>query len=205
MKYYVVLRGYKTGIFTTRTECKQNVDGFFWATYKSFTTLQAAEFSWKEKKFWNKWKLDIEYLHKILGKDFQNAICSDAACPSNPGPVEYRTVHIASGKELFFVGPLEWGSVNLAEFLWIVESLIYLTNNDISTTIYSDSKTAISWAQKGIYNTTIKKNIGNKLLFEKLNYATKRLSKNKDWSKKIQLCKRLTKERGQIPADFWRK
>lgn len=40
-----------------------------------------------------------------MGDEFETAICTDAACPSNPGPVEYRGVRIATGEEIFSHGP----------------------------------------------------------------------------------------------------
>lgn len=132
MKYYVVLKGKQTWIFTNRDECKRQVDGFLWAIYKSFTTEQAAKFARKEQTFWqglgsgSKWQSSSNYLRQVMWSDFDRAICTDAACPSNPGPVEYRGVDIASWRELFSYGPYQWWSVNLAEFLAIVEGMKYL-------------------------------------------------------------------------------
>jgi len=42
-----------------------------------------------------------------MGPEFDTAICTDAACPSNPGPIEYRGIHISTGDELFFYGPYQ--------------------------------------------------------------------------------------------------
>lgn len=241
MKYYVVLKGRQNGIYTNRDECKYQVDGFLWAIYKSFTSEQAAQFARQKKTFWqsswsgSKWQSSSNYLRQVIGSDFDLAICTDAACPSNPGPVEYRGVDIASGKELFSYGPLNGGSVNLAEFLAIVEGVRYLlchsddeggriqyTNKTAEFLIdwtlpssgwqqikknilYSDSKIAIWRVQKGMYNTTILRNNINKELFSKLDEAVQWLAHHADWSQKIQLRKWPTDERGQIPADFWRK
>lgn len=41
-KFYAVKKGRSTGIFTSWDECKQMVDGFTGATYKSFKTLDEA-------------------------------------------------------------------------------------------------------------------------------------------------------------------
>lgn len=46
-KVYAVKKGRKTGIFNTWSECKENVDGFSGAIYKSFTNICDA------KKFMN--------------------------------------------------------------------------------------------------------------------------------------------------------
>ncbi len=43
MKYYAVRQGHKVGIFKTWEECKQSVDGYSGAEYKSFTSLVSAQ------------------------------------------------------------------------------------------------------------------------------------------------------------------
>lgn len=42
-KYYGVITGKKPGIYTTWQECKEQVDGYPGAVYKSFPTLEAAQ------------------------------------------------------------------------------------------------------------------------------------------------------------------
>ena len=212
MKYYVVLKGRQTGIFTSRDECKRQVDGFLWAIYKSFSTQQAAEFAWKAQNFWQKWQSTRDYLRTVMGPEFDTAICTDAACPSNPGPVEYRGVRISTGDELFFYGPYQWWSVNIAEFLAIVEGIKIIENDDTvypslpwPYTLYSDSKIALGRVKKWEINTQITKNSTNALLFEKVEQAEEWLHRNKQRSEFIILKKRPTSQRGQIPADFGRK
>ena len=36
-----------------------------------------------------------------------NSLAVDAACSGNPGPMEYRGVHIASRQEIFHFGPMK--------------------------------------------------------------------------------------------------
>jgi len=43
-KYYAVKKGKNTGIFTTWDECKQNVDGYSGAEFKSFKSRAEAEY-----------------------------------------------------------------------------------------------------------------------------------------------------------------
>lgn len=231
MKYYVVLKGRQTGIFTSRDECKRQVDGFLWAVYKSFTTQQAAEFAWKAQNFWQKWQSTRDYLRTVMGDEFDIAICTDAACSSNPGPIEYRGVCVSTGDELFFYGPYLGGSVNIAEFLAIVEGMRYLlchsgldpkydcweykmlnrvqhdNRKDITRQyiLYSDSKIAISRIQKGTINTQILPNSNNKELFTKIREAEQWLLDHPQRSQFVILKKRPTSQRGQIPADFGRK
>lgn len=224
MKYYVVLKGRQTGIFTNRDECKRQVDGFFGAIYKSFYTQQAAEFAWKEQIFWQKWQSSRDYLRTVMGDEFDRAICTDAACPSNPGPVEYRGVSIASGKEIFSYGPYQWWSVNIAEFLAIVEwikyfighsetnleSLDFWWNPETSSgwqrgILYSDSKIALNRVKKWKVNTQIIRDIHNTILFKKIEQAEHYLYDCPHRSQFVTLKKRPTSQRGQIPADFGRK
>lgn len=219
MKYYVVLKGRQTGIFTSRDECKRQVDGFLSAIYKSFSTQQAAEFAWKAQNFWQKWQSTHDYLRTVMGPEFDTAICTDAACPSNPGPVEYRGVRISTGDELFFYGPYQWWSVNIAEFLAIVEGIKIIENWELKIRndgglypslqwpypLYSDSKIALSRVKKWKINTQIIKNSTNALLFEKVEQAEEWLHHNKQRSELVILKKRPTSQRGQIPADFGRK
>lgn len=42
-KYYAVKKGFQTGIFSSWNECKQMVNGYSGAIYKSFTTLKEAQ------------------------------------------------------------------------------------------------------------------------------------------------------------------
>ena len=46
-KHYVVLKGKKTGVFSTWDECKQYVLGFPGAKYKSFSTISEAEHAYQ--------------------------------------------------------------------------------------------------------------------------------------------------------------
>ena len=47
LKYYVVWKGRKTGVFTTWQECSAQVTGFNGAEYKSFENREAAEIAFK--------------------------------------------------------------------------------------------------------------------------------------------------------------
>lgn len=43
LKYYAVKKGFKTGIFNSWNDCKQVVNGYSGAIYKSFTSLKEAQ------------------------------------------------------------------------------------------------------------------------------------------------------------------
>jgi ribonuclease HI len=211
-KYYVVLKGHITWIFTDRNECKRQIEGFLWAVYKSFETRECAQYARQEQSFWYKWQSSSQYLRTLMEENFESSICTDAACPSNPWPVEYRGVIISSWIEIFNYGPLEWWSVNIAEFLAIVKWLKRIqahnnnhSNNNKYTTLYSDSTIAIWWVQKWAINTTISATLQNQKLFSEVHNATDRLKQYPDRFKYTTIIKRPTRKRGQIPADFGRK
>ncbi len=72
-----------------------------------------------------------------------NSLAVDAACSGNPGPMEYRGVHVASRQEIFHFGPMK-GTNNIGEFLAIVHGLALLKQKGFDMPIYSDSVNAIS-------------------------------------------------------------
>jgi ribonuclease HI len=140
-----------------------------------------------------------------MWQEFEKAICTDAACPSNPWPIEYRGVIVSSGEEIFNYGPYLWGSVNIAEFLAIVEGLQRLSWQNYYNILYTDSTIALWRILKGTLKTSIKPSHDNQELFNKIDEALVWLDNNPKRRHSIQLKKRPTSQRGQIPADFGRK
>ena len=130
------------------------------------------------------------------------AIAVDAACSGNPGPMEYRGVHLPSGKQIFHFGPVQ-GTNNIGEFLAIVHALALLKQRNLPTmTIYSDSRTAQIWVQKRKCKTTLQRTPENAELFDIIERAERWLQTN-TYSNPI--LKWDTENWGEIPADFGRK
>jgi ribonuclease HI len=77
-----------------------------------------------------------------------------------------------------------------------------IDNNRRSTNLYSDSRTAIWWIKKKTIRTTLPKTSTTKQLWSLIEKQLERLQSN---TTTINVQKRETKERGEIPADFWRK
>lgn len=77
----------------------------------------------------------------------ENSLAVDAACSGNPGPMEYRGVHVASRQEIFHFGPMK-GTNNIGEFLALVHGLALLKQKGFDMPIYSDSANAISWVKQ---------------------------------------------------------
>ena len=129
------------------------------------------------------------------------ALCVDAACSGNPGMMEYRGVHLPSGREVFHYGPV-WGTNNIGEFLAIVHGLALLKKEGKTMTVYSDSATARTWVRNGRCKTTLARTEQTAQLYEIIRRAELWLHNNRDhlpvecWD---------TAQWGEIPADFGRK
>lgn len=75
----------------------------------------------------------------------QSGIATDGAHSTKNGLTRYRAVDIATGKELFCVH-LGNQTINIGEFLGVVEAVKYIIRNDHEPQIiYTDSMTAIAW------------------------------------------------------------
>jgi len=206
-KYYVVFKGKKPGIYRTWDECQSNIDKYSNAIYKSYNNypLALAAFkSWEKNKKYIDNKIIIDY-NLLSNGPITDSIVVDAACSGNPGSVEYRGIYLMNNSEIFRVGPIEYGTNNIGEFLAIVHALALIksTNNyreDIP--VYSDSKNAIIWVKEKKVKTRLVKTERNIYLFELIDRATYWLNNN-TYSNPI--LKWETYLWGEIPADFGRK
>jgi ribonuclease HI len=207
-KFYVVWKGRKTGIFTSWNVCKQQIDGFEGAQYKSFSDLEEAEIASKGNYYDYKGKDTqkpvLSASEKIkFGTPFLESIAVDAACAGNPGIMEYRGVFTHNKQEIFRKGPYKNGTNNVGEFLALVHGIALLkSKNQENIPIYSDSKTAISWIRQKKCKTKLEFNESNATLKDLILRAEKWLQEN---SFKNPLLKWETRAWGEIPADFGRK
>jgi ribonuclease HI len=129
----------------------------------------------------------------------QFGICVDAGTNGNPGPCFYRGVDIET-REVLFHEELGIGTNNIAEFLAICHAVMYCEKNShlngiTTSNIWSDSETAIAWFKHKKHKSTFEGEL------------TQRLDKAIEFikDKDIKINKWLTKEWGEIPADFGRK
>lgn len=204
----MVWKGKKTGVFTSWKVCKEQVDGFEGAQYKSFSSLNEAVIA-SEKRFADYKGVDTKKPvlssteKEKYGNPILNSIAVDAACAGNPGVLEYQGVHTQSKKVLFKKGPFTNGTNNIGEFLAIVHALAFLKKeNKEDVLIYTDSKTAISWVRQ--------KKCKTKLIFNQSNTELKNLIERAEFwlqnnTYKNPIQKWHTKAWGEIPADFGRK
>ncbi|NJL22894.1 MAG: ribonuclease H [Leptolyngbyaceae cyanobacterium SM1_3_5] len=209
MKYYAVMKGRQTGIFTSWSKCEAQVKGFSGAIYKSFSTKAEAEaaldlakqngsFSPADKKRSIARKSSGEAIADCI---IAESISVDAACSGNPGVVEYQGVHTTT-REPIFHKRIPLGTNNLGEFLAIVHALSDLQAQGKDTPIYSDSETAMLWVRNKKARTTLPRNSSTEEIFSLLDRAVDWLENN---SYSNPILKWETKVWGEIPADFGRK
>lgn len=211
-KYYVVWRGFSPGVYDTWEECQAQVEGFPGAKYRAYGSAPEAVEAFRKEA--DDASLAIfEAMAHMETKPIVNysafpeirtdAIAVDGACAGNPGLMEYRGVRVATGEELFRVGPLPGGTNNVAEYLAIIHAAAQMARDgDTTTPIYSDSRTARAWVRGGHSRTSLQANTENTRVFEILRRADAWLSTHRipnpilTWE---------TDSWGEIPADFGRK
>jgi ribonuclease HI len=202
-KYYVVWSGKKPGIYPTWESCLAQVSGFPEARYKAFSTRAEAEkaFSGKYAGYSGKPASSQKWL---LAKQapIKDSYVVDAACSGSPGRLEWRGLHLGSGKLLFHQGPFQRGTNNIGEFLAVVQALQLLDQKGLNLPVYSDSGTAIAWVRRNACNTSLKMDGRNRLLFSLITLAEKWLQEH---PARAKVLKWDTQAWGEIPADFNRK
>jgi ribonuclease HI len=208
-KFYVVWKGRAKGVFSTWEQCKQSVEGYDDAQYKSFDSAVEAKraFGYQSLYSYNahhqKTPATTQSQPSFQSDQLPilNAIATDAACSGNPGIMEYRGVHIASGKQLFHY-KYPYGTNNIGEFLGIVHALSYLKRNNLNLPIYTDSLNAIKWVREKKCKTKLEKSPRTEALFNYIERAENWLKTN---TYTTQVLKWATEQWGEIPADFGRK
>lgn len=209
-KFYVVWKGRRSGVFSTWAEAEAQVKGFAGAQFKGFATRAEAEAAFRGSS--------SDYIKKSDGTgapaktiDWKTitdnpplvpSVAVDAACAGVPGPVEYRGVDLATGDELFRLGPFPNGTNNIGEFLAIVHALALLEKDGKTTPIYSDSMNALTWVKAKKCRTNHTLDHSNRALKDLIVRA-------EDWlethSYKNPVLKWDTDNWGENPADFGRK
>lgn len=210
-KYYVVWKGRRTGIFDSWEECEVQVKGFPGARFKSFPSRALAEAAFASPP--PEGKLESQKVHSptlrsqawlLLPSPPQiPSICVDAACDGAPGRMEYQGVWTESGEAIFHQGPFEEATVNIGEFLAIVQGLAWLQRQGLEMPVYTDSVVALRWVKSGKCRSELPENERNRPVFELVRRAEEFLRKNPQaigWVRKWD-----TNAWGENPADFNRK
>ena len=203
-KFYVVWNGLNPGIYHSWDDCQAQIKGVKGAVYKSFDSKEEAERAYASpahaymKKKADTPSFTLDTLPPVVER---YALAVDAACSGNPGPMEYRGVYLGDGKEIFHFGPVH-GTNNIGEFLAIVHALAMLDKQGLKMTIYSDSRTAISWVRKKCCKTQLERTEETEELFQLIERAEVWLKAHRVT---IPIVKWETEQWGEVPADFGRK
>jgi len=205
-KYYVVWKGKEPGIYTNWNDCKQQVDGFTGAAYKSYPTMMEAELAYKDhfaKHIYKKEKSVSTQDLAVLGTPIQESIIVDAAWNSVQKDMEYQGILYKTNTRIFHMGPLTNGTNNIGEFLAIVHALAYCKKHGLQALpIYSDSRNAIGWVKAKKCKTNLEESAKTKHIFELIRRAESWLNEN---SYRNKILKWETEAWGENPADFGRK
>lgn len=211
-KYYVVWKGLSPGIYDSWEECQAQVEGFKGARFKAFGNIEEATAAFR-----GSYEDQASLLIALSNRRQQHADCNldsfpeirtdaiavDGSCSGVPGPMEYRGVEVATGRELFHVGPLSGGTNNIAEYLALIHALALLDKHgDHTTPVYSDSRTALSWLRNRHSKTTLTPTADNSTVFSLLERADRWIATH---SPANPVLKWQTEVWGEIPADFGRK
>jgi ribonuclease HI len=207
-KFYVVWQGKKPGIYSSWSECQEQINGVKTALYKSFESKAEAEmaFAGKAEDYIQKKsavKAPTTKFKKNNHAIIWDSISVDAACSGNPGLMEYQGVDTKTKERIFHQGPFLMGTNNIGEFLAIVHALaLYKQKGLHNRPIYSDSVTAMGWVKKKKANTKLEQNAKTAKLYELILRAENWLKQN---SFTNPIIKWETEDWGEIPADFGRK
>jgi len=202
-KFYVVWEGRKRGVFTTWADCSAQVTGYPGAKYKSFPNRAFAEKAFQEdyEDYKGQNVQNQAWLFAVDGPILES-YSVDAACSGNPGPMEYRGVHTKTGAEIFRKGPFVQGTNNIGEFLALVAALAFFKRRGDTTSIYSDSRTAMGWVRRKKCKTNLVRSAKNANVFKLIEKAEAWLQENEYPN---EILKWDTEAWGEIPADFGRK
>ena len=201
MKCYVVFEGRHPGVYDDWEDAREQVEGYQGAKYRAYSSQAAAALAFR------RYDTGEASLGELLtsGKGAQidaDGWAVDASCLGNPGRMEYRGVELATGREIFRVGPFDDATNNIGEFLAIVHALALQWQSGERHTIYSDSATGMAWVRNRAVKTKLQPTARNAKVFDLLRRGV-------DWlhthSYDTPILKWQTDLWGEIPADFGRK
>ncbi len=202
-RFYVVWKGRKTGIFSSWDEARRQVEGYPNARYKGFARREDAERAWREGYIVSKGKPSSQGRWRTANhKPILPSLAVDAAAKGPRGPMQYRGVRVDTEQELFRQGPFPVGTGNIGEFLAIVDALRWLDARGLDWPVYSDSKVARGWVQKGRCRTQLPHTPQSQTVFDLIADAERWLATHPQHAPVLTWH---TRTWGEIPADFNRK
>ena len=131
-------------------------------------------------------------------RDLHNeGIAVDAAHSTKNKLTEFQGIDLKTGERIFYQA-LGNQTINIGEFLAIVEAAKWIVDNDYRPRlIYSDSLTAITWFRN--------KSTASKKRNKYLQKAEIYLKACDDWIRDVEVRHWDNKTWGEIPADFGNK
>jgi len=219
-KYYVVWEGRNPGVYDDWDDAKEQIEGYPGARFKGFASADAAARAYRGGEPEASAKslgslltggnlekradalLSLDEKKRRFPEIDPDAWAVDASCLGNPGVMEYQCIDLSTGKRVFHFGPVKPATNNIGEFLAIVHALALMKQRGEWHTIYSDSRTAMSWVKRRQVKTTLTGDKANPKVTELLARALAWLYKN---SYPVRILKWQTEIWGEVPADFGRK
>ncbi len=198
-KFYVVWKGNNPGVYQSWEKCQDEIKNVKGALFKSFNNIEEAKKAYNQS--YDAYKKTFDFKIVSNGPEL-NSISVDAASSGNPGVMEYQGVDTNTKEVLFKMGPFNYATNNIGEFLALVHGIAILEKQSNKKVIYSDSITAMSWVRKKDCRTKLKRNEENEEIFILVERAVKWLKEN---NYSVMIKKWDTKNWGEIPADFGRK
>jgi ribonuclease HI len=208
-KFYVVWAGRKPGVYDNWGECKEQVDHFDGAKYKSFDTQEAAVSAFREgyEQYYRNHPstasgISLQILKEDAPKPILESLSVDAAWNTVTKMMEYRGVYVATREVWFHKGPFPNASNNIGEFLALVHGIALCKQRNLDIPIYTDSITAMAWVRHKKHKSIILPTEENAVLFDMMTRAENWLRNN---TYDNPIYKWNTPLWGEIPADFGRK
>ncbi len=197
-KVYVVWKGRQPGVYDSWDEARAQVEGFAGARYKAYPSRAAAERAFRQTS-----AADAAPWLMAEPKPRLPALAVDAAAPGPQGPATYRGVVLHPDgrvEEVFRVGPLPGLTANAGEFLALVHGLRWLHERGLAWPVYSDSRVARGWLERGRAHTRHRPTTGP---------AARRLDEAEAWLRRVHTRPPVLPWRtdvwGENPADFGHK
>lgn len=211
-KFYVVWEGRHPGVYEDWADAQEQVENYPGAKYKAFSSQEEAVNAFRRYLAGEGVPLGELLVNSSRPTDpgqlalfpeiDMNGWAVDASCLGNPGKMEYRGVVLATGQEIFRVGPFEDATNNIGEFLAIVHALALQFKDGCRHTIYSDSATGMAWVRNRQVRTRLEPTSRNSRVFELIRRALYWLHTHHI---DTPIRKWQTELWGEIPADFGRK
>ncbi len=146
-KFHVARSGKKPTIYDTWANCRGQIIETDDPKFKMFTNGNMAEKVFGEGP-WKYFKKRGERKQRQLEPNrppTMNSVAVGGTFDPNTREIKYRAVDLDTGEIVLEGGPFKDGTNNIAEFLAVVEALIYCAENQLDVPIYTDSVTAMSW------------------------------------------------------------